>query len=102
MTCTGILFNKIKFVADEHDADVLLGGVEQRRQPVLQVLERLSVRDIVHYQAAKSLTIVGDRDRPVFLLTGRVPQLGFDSRAIFHRDVLRGEFHADCRSLRLR
>ena len=102
MTSTRILLDQVKLVADKHDTDVLLCRVEQSREPVLQVLERLSVCDVINYQAAESFAIVSNRDRPVFLLSGRVPQLRFHCRAIFHRDVLCRKLYADRRSLRLR
>ena len=37
-------------------------------------------------------------DRSVLFLPSRVPQLGFDSRTVFHAYVFSGKLHADCRT----
>lgn len=73
---------QVALVADQHNHDVLVGVVAQLAQPPLHVLVRQMFGDVVHEQGADRAPVVGRRDRPVALLAGRVPDLGFDCFAI--------------------
>ena len=73
LTSAWIIFDQVNLIANEHDADVLLGRVKQRLKPVLDVVESLAVGHIVDDQASEGLPIVCDCDRPVLFLTCCIP-----------------------------
>ena len=68
-----IILDQVNLIANEHDADVLLGRVKKRLQPVLDVVECLAVSHIVYNQASEGFTIVSHRDRPVLFLASGIP-----------------------------
>ena len=68
-----IFLDQVNLIADEHDADVLLSRVKKRLEPVLDVVESLTVSHIVYDQASEGFAIMSHRDSSVLLLACGIP-----------------------------
>lgn len=73
---------EIALVAHKHDDDILIGMVAQLSQPPFHILVRQMLGDVIDEQSADGTTIVRRRDGTISLLSGRVPDLGFDDLAV--------------------
>ena len=92
-----VRLNQVELVTDQHYTDVLLCRVEKSTEPILQVLERLTIGDIINDEASESLAVMRNGDRTILFLSCRVPQLSFDSSAVLHCHVLSGKLDANSR-----
>lgn len=71
-----LLDGQITFVAYEQFVDVLARVALDLLEPLLDVVERLLVRAVVHYDDAVRAPVVRRRDRTESLLASRVPLHG--------------------------
>ena len=67
----------VNLVADQDFAHVVVGEPLDLVHPLADVLEGLSIGDIVHYDYAVGSSVVAGRQRPEPLLPRRVPYLEF-------------------------
>lgn len=88
--------SQIGLVADEHDDNIVVGVIAQLAQPLLGVLVRDVLGNVVDEESTDGAAIVRARDRPVALLAGRVPDLSLYGFAV-HLDAPRGELDTDRR-----
>lgn len=71
-----LLDGQITFVAYEQFVDVLARVALDLLEPLLDVVERLLVRAVVHYDDAVRAPVVRRRDRTESLLASRIPLHG--------------------------
>ena len=89
---------EVRLVTDQRDAlqhgGLVVRRFDQLRQPhVPRVSQTLRVRGIVYEHGARRASIVRRGDRPIPLLARRVPNLGFDPRAVVRDKSPRRELH---------
>lgn len=75
--CDGVLHNLLVFhialVADKQFVDTLGGVTVDLLEPLLHVVERIHIGNIVDNANSMSTTIVGRGDGPETLLSGSIP-----------------------------
>ena len=74
---------------------ILLTIFLQLLQPLRDTLIRRPSGQVKHYQRTRSSFIVGMRNRPISLLTSRVPYLNFNSCSVDHYSLCR-ELYTYC------
>ncbi len=90
-------FVEVGFVSDEHDDCVVQTEVVfEFLDPVLDVVKRFSVGDVVGDDRSVRSVVVGRREGFISLLSSRVPDLYFDL-ALADLDGLGEEVHSDGR-----
>lgn len=85
---------QIALVSHQHNHNVAVRMISQLLQPPRHVLVRLVLADVVDQERADGPAVVGACDGAVALLTGCVPDLGFDCFGV-DLDAAGGEFDAD-------
>lgn len=67
--------SQIALVTHQHDDDIGIGVISQLLQPPRHILIGGVLANVVNEQCTDGSAIVGRRDRPIALLTCRVPDL---------------------------
>eukprot|EP00958_Prasinococcus_capsulatus_P004570 scaffold421_cov382-Prasinococcus_capsulatus_cf.AAC.3 len=70
--------SKITLVADQHDNNLSVGMITQLLEPALHVVEGHVLSDIINQESSYGAPVVSTRNRPVSLLSCRVPDLCLD------------------------
>ena len=76
------LRRQIRLIADQQFVDILRSVSVNFMQPLFDIVEGLSVGDVIYDDNAVSAAIVGGRDRSKALLPGSIPNLKFNRLSI--------------------
>ena len=85
---------QVWFIAHQEYHYIMFCMLAELREPLLDVVERLRFRNVIHEERANSIPIVCVRDSSVPFLASSVPDLCADL-LVLHLDVPSRKFHSD-------